>query len=882
MIQPIIELMSFPQIPSPSTDSRLIPGGSSSLYAMYERESEKIRNRFQESKRGAEVIRERADLVDKILTQLWKSEINEIRGNARLCAVAIGGYGRRALFPCSDVDLLFLSEGTLSEALQKQAIPKFCRALWDLKLRVSPTVRTLAGCGKLDRENLEFNVSLLESRLICGDRELFESLHGRVLPKMVASEAPELRQRLIELTAERHKKYGNTIFHLEPNIKECPGGLRDYNIACWLGLLSALERTGRWPAPEELLPEAFRSDGFAAVDFLTDVRCFLHYRQGRDLNILSYELQAEAALSGIGMRGPSASTPAEWMRAYFRCVRTIYRLETLFEEERPTRSGLSRLFEARNSRLSNADFSVVEDRVFLRQLSSVKDPSILLALFEFVARHGLRLSAETERCVEGALPGISAWAWQIRDLWRQFRSILVSPHAATALRAMHRLGVLVALFPEFHAIDALVVRDYYHRYTVDEHSLVAIEHVHALRSAEDGLERQFRDVFEGVERPELLFLALLFHDVGKGADGDHVKASVAAIEGILQRLQLEPADAETVIFLVANHLRMSATVMRRDIFDPRVVREFSESVKGAEPLKMLTLLTYADIKSVNPEALTPWKAEMLWQLYAAASNDLNRTVDDQRVSTEQANSGPAAQLVAAAEGTVDPRRLKAFLEGFPKRYLATHSAQEIVAHCRMYGELNDQDPQIEIVPRNGYYDVVLLTLDSPFLFAGVAGTLSSWGMNILKADAYSNKAGIVLDTFRISDRFHTLELNPTEVGRLKSELAAAVSGEMDVADRMRQKFKPAEKIPKVKIEPRLYMDNCSSTHSTLLEVTAQDRPGLLYDIGTCLSEFGCNIEAGIIDTQGQTAIDVFYLTCAGNKLDVAHQQQLRAELLPLL
>jgi len=852
---------------------------------MYEAESEKIRNRFLESKRGGEAIRERSDLVDTVIAQLWSAEIGEVEGRGRdedrLCAVALGGYGRRALFPYSDVDLLFLSAGALSEALQKHAIPKLCRALWDLKLRVSPTVRSLAECGKLYRDNFEFNVALLDSRFVCGDRGLFETLHEQILPRMVASEAAELRRRLVDLTQERHRKYGNTIFHLEPNIKECPGGLRDHQVACWLGLLSALQKIGPWPAPEELLPQALRGDCLAAVDLLSDVRCFLHYRQGRDLNVLSYELQAEAALAGIGVRGPAASTPAEWMRAYFRCVRTIYRLETFFEEDRPAR-GLYRLFEARNSRLSNADFSVVEDRIFLRQLSSVKDPSVLLGLFEFVASHGLRLSGETERCVEGALPGIPDLAARTRDLWPQFRSLLILPHAAPALRAMHRLGVLVALFPEFRAIDALVVRDYYHRYTVDEHSLVAIEHVHALRSAEDGLERQFRDVFEGIERPELLFLALLFHDVGKGADGDHVKASVAALGGILQRLQFDPADAETVTFLVANHLRMSATVMRRDIFDPRVVREFSESVKAAEPLKMLTLLTYADIKSVNPEALTPWKAEILWQLYAATANDLNRTVDDQRVGADLATSGPVAQLIAAAEGTVDTKRFKAFLEGFPKRYLTIHPAQEVASHYRMYTELNDQDPQVEIAQRNGYYDVVLLTLDSPFLFASVAGTLSSWGMNILKADAYSNKAGVVLDSFRISDRFHTLEMNPAEVVRLKSDLASAVSGEVDVAERMRQKFKPAEKLPKVRTEPRLYMDNSSSLHSTLLEVTAQDRPGLLYDIGACLSEFGCNIEAGIIDTQGETAIDVFYVTCAGNKLDAAHQQQLRSELLPLL
>ena len=221
---------------------------------------------------------------------------------------------------------------------------------------------------------------------------------------MVAREALELQQRLIDLTSARHNKYGHTIFHLEPNIKDCPGGLRDYQVACWLSLISQLEKTGAWPAPESLLPEAFRAECGAALDFLSAVRCFLHYRQGRDLNQLTYELQSEAAAAGIGLPEGTPVAAAAWMRTYFRHVRSIYRLTVLFDEVPPSRSGLYRLFENRKSRLSNADFSVVEGRVFLRQLSSVQDPAVLLGLFEFVGRHGLKLTSETERCVEASLP----------------------------------------------------------------------------------------------------------------------------------------------------------------------------------------------------------------------------------------------------------------------------------------------------------------------------------------------------------------------------------------------------------------------------------------------------------------------------------------------
>jgi [protein-PII] uridylyltransferase len=232
--------------------------------------------------------------------------------------------------------------------------------------------------------------------------------------------------------------------------------------------------------------------------------------------------------------------------------------------------------------------------------------------------------------------------------------------------------VLILLFPEFQAVDSLVIRDYYHRYTVDEHSLVAIENIHALRTPDSELERRFRDILDGLERPDLLFLALLLHDVGKGMPYDyHVIGSLQSSASSLERLRLDPVDLETVVFLIANHLRMSSTTMRQDIFDLKVVAEFTECVGTTERLKMLTLFTYTDIKSVNPEALTPWKAELLWQFYAAAFNYLSRSVDDQRLTQNVSNSERIKKVVAAA-GEQDAKHITSFLEGFPKRYLHMH------------------------------------------------------------------------------------------------------------------------------------------------------------------------------------------------------------------
>jgi [protein-PII] uridylyltransferase len=796
------------------------------------------------------------------------------------CIAAMGGYGRRALFPYSDIDLLFLygREGN-EEFLSNKAIAPLSQALWDLHLRVSPTTRTLAECGKLHRNNIEFNISLLDCRYVCGDQKLYERLRARVLPAMVSREAESLMQELTGLARSRHQKYGQTIFHLEPNIKDGPGGLRDYQVACWLAQIAEMKRTREWRDPVPLLPASLRDDAVSAIDFLDAVRCYLHYRQGRDLNVLTYELQSEAAAKGIGDSAGMAASPTDWMRAYFRQARAIDRLTVLFDEVPRAMSFWRRLIGAPRSPLSTPDFTVVDGRISLAQKNSVEDPRILFRLFEFVARQGLQLTGETEHAVEAALPRIQKWLATAPDLWEPFRKILVLPDAAAALREMHRVGLLVALFPEFHAIDSLVIRDYYHRYTVDEHSLVTIENLHSLAGKTGNLDRRFRDILSSLEHPDLLYLALLFHDVGKGVPNEsHVDGSLEAVRGLFERLRFDPFGRETVTFLIANHLRMSATLSRRDIFDPEAVHDFAKTVGTIERLKMLTLFTYADIKAVNPEALTPWKAEMLWQLYAATENYLNRSVDDQRMYLAGEDAQQLERLVPTGENAVEADRFREFLDGFPRRYLLTHSSGEISAHYRMYRRLGHSAAEISITKRDQYYELVLVTKERPFLFSKVVGTISSWGMNILKADACANRNGVVLDILRFSDRFQTLDHNPSEILRLKQQLIAAVSGELDVAALMRRKFQPEKRPPKVNVDTRIRIDNECSSHSTVVEIVALDRPGLLYDVSSTFAEHNFNIEVGLIDTEGGTATDVFYVTQSGAKLTPDKQRQLQLEL----
>ena len=583
-------------------------------------------------------LRARTQEVDNILNTGAQNFL-EPRLNMPFAIVAVGGYGRRELFPFSDVDFVILLKAEPDTAVLKEPLGELLRFLWDSSLKASHSVRTVAECCRLNEQNLELHISLLDARPVCGDEELFAELEAR-LADFYGGSASKIAPRLGDMVRARHAKFGNTVYHLEPNVKEGPGGVRDLHFLRWAAQLE--------PHKEVLAEAAGEAAGVQA--FLYDVRYFLHQESGRDNNIMSFELQDKAA----AVLPSQPMSPEEWMREYYRQARRAFEstrqaLEFLSLSD----SGLLRQFLDRRGQLSTADFTVAHDRVFLRN-SATRRWARFHRCSPYLPLSPGKVSRFPGTPSGGSPSGQKRWRQQVKGLCsigRAGASLLGQPRVALAAREMQVCGILQLIFPVWHAIDSLVVRDFYHRYTVDEHTIVALATIDELLIKKHNSDARFRELALEDDNLPLLRMALLLHDVGKGtAPGEHVRGSLEAADNLLETIAAPNVERDQIKFLIEHHLDLSTVMNGRDLEDPATARFLASQILTAENLRRLTLLTYADISAVNPTAMSPWRAEQLWRVYSLAAAQFTRELTSDRI--HHAAKAPVTDLARPETGHI--------------------------------------------------------------------------------------------------------------------------------------------------------------------------------------------------------------------------------------
>lgn len=813
-------------------------------------EIEQLRARFLEDGRSAPVLAARTAAIDSIVLAAWAASLGSVCESG-VSLLAVGGYGRKQLFPHSDVDLLLLVRRPIDTPEMKASLSDLLRLLWDCGLRASHSVRTVEECCSVIEGNFELTVSLLDQRILAGDRVLYATLRDR-FTAFVHAEKRDLMRRLCRMTRARHARFHNTIYRLEPDVKETPGGLRDLNTIHWLQML-------RQGVVEE-------SDDPRPADFVASVRCFLHFGAGRDQNLLSFEAQDDIAAAAFS----PWHDPAEWMRAWYRHGSRIQR-QTLCELELAESQDRSLLANFRDwrSRLSNSDFTVSRDLVFLRNPAGLDaSPETALNLFLFVARHGVPLARQTEQRIVGYL---LHWARHFSlhppkaAFWKQLLSL---PHGTEALRAMCNTGFLNVILPAWERIEHLVVRDFYHQYTVDEHTIVALEALDALAEETGGAEARMSALLaEEANEAWLLRLAVLLHDTGKGSGKDHAKESVALAGELLGRMEMDPLDRAMVLTLVDKHILLSAAMQTRDLAHPATAAALAAEIKTVETLRLLTLLTYADISAVNSIAMTPWRLEQLLGVYRLVYRQLTGDL-----------SQPSVEDPHEAFGELPPGA-EEFLRGLPARYLWTHTRDQMLVQAALFEAAQESGAALSLHRRNGAWVLNLVAEDHPFLFASVAGALSSFGLNILQAEAFSNARGYVADVFTVVDPNQSLDLNASEQERLRSVVRKVALGQLRVEELLRSRPVKAAPGKGRLIKPGVSYDNEASPSASVFEVSAQDRPGLLYHLSSAISRHDCNIEVVLVDTEAHRAFDVFHVTCEGLKLGPGALREVRDSLL---
>jgi [protein-PII] uridylyltransferase len=857
---------------------------------------------------GRDVCRARAAILDLLLRYILEGVR---QGNPSLsekmipplALVAIGGYGRGELNPNSDIDFMFLHTGEYVHNGKPRPelntlVDGLLYPLWDIGLKVGHSVRSISDCIHVANTDMQSKTSLIEARLVVGNSELFKIFDKQLVEKCVATHEDEYIEQRVKDQATRHSKFGNSATMQEPNIKNGCGGLRDYQNLLWMAFFKYRTRTTDELQKKGLISDAEKRQLEAAYDYLLRTRNELHYTTGRPQDVLGKSIQPAVA-HGLDYTDRSPSKRIEaFMRDYYTHSRNIYLITRTVEQrlallpQPKLLPGFRRIIRDKFSKKEQLvdGFKFVDDQIhFVHARIFREQPRRLMRVFLYSQQRGLRLNPDLRQLIRSEMSLVNREFLRDSHVRETFLEILNQRgNVAPILRAMHEVGLLGKYLPDFGKLTCLVQHEFYHQYTADEHTLVCIEKLDQVWEANQPPFSNYAELLRDLERPFVLYLALLLHDAGKALHtGDHSTVGGKIATRVAQRLEIDGATTHALRLIIENHLLMAQISQRRDLEDAAVIRHFAGVIQTPANLRMLTLHTFADSMGTSSGLWNSFKDTLLLTLFRRTMDVLIGGTMYQRAEQREREllEEEIAQTLPKSFGEDE---LHAHFEHLPPRYFQIHGVREIagdlaLTHRFMHHQLTEEEKALEPViswhnePDRGYTVLKICTWDRLGLFSKITGSLSAAGINILGSQSFTRADGIALDTFYVTDATGGTLVKREERERFE-EIVLKAFGSEDVnfpaliaKQRMARPLYQShegEQIP-----TRIDMDNESSETRTVIEIETEDRIGLLFTISQAFSELGVDIAVAKILTEKGAAIDTFYVT------DIVHEKITDPELL---
>ncbi len=826
-------------------------------------------------------------LMDEVIRALHEFAVTHVyrsknRSSAeRMTIVAVGGYGRGTLAPGSDIDLLFVLPYKQTP-WGEQIAEYMLYMLWDLGLKVGHATRNVDECVRMSRTDMTIRTSILEARYIWGDEALFETLIERFDKEVVSDTGPEYIQAKLAERDDRHAKAGESRYLVEPNVKEGKGGLRDLHTLFWIGKYYYRVRTGEELVEKGVFTRREYLQFRKAEDFLWAVRCHMHFLTGRAEERLHFDIQREIAERLGYTSHPGLSAVERFMKHYFLMAKTVGDLTRVFcaaleEEQAKDAPGFNRLFlsfSRRRRKLAGAsDFVVDNQRISVADEDVFKrDPVNLIRLFWLADRHGLELHPEALKLLTRSLKLVDRSLRRDEEANRLFLECLTSDRSPELnMRRMNEAGLLGKLIPEFQKIVAMMQFNMYHHYTVDEHLIRCIG---VLSQIEHGDRAKLHPLAHSLMpslRPhrELLYVAILLHDIAKGRPEDHSTAGARIAKRLAPHMGFNASDAETIAWLVENHLVMSMTAQTRDLNDRKTIEDFAHVVQSVERLKLLLVLTVCDICGVGPGVWNGWKGQLLRTLYY--ETELLLTGGFSEVSRAKRAEAARARLEEALSGWPEDER-RQLVSLHYDNYLLTVDLDDQKRHADFIRANDARDRRLATMVKPHAFEAVteitVLSPDHPRLLSIIAGACAAAGANIVDAHIFTTSDGRALDTILITrefDRDEDEERRALRVGRLIEDV---LSGHSRLPEIIEKRARPKRGQKAFRVEPRADIRNTLSNRFSVVEVEGLDRPGLLSELTGALSDLSLDIASAQITTFGEKVIDTFYVTdLTGQKIE---------------